>query len=366
MKKVLKIVGICLLIGAAFLSILFKEGLVSNPIGQFTGFQIHHQHTGWGTSRYYPSIDPTVSATHPVTVAVIDSGIAEEAMEEFYIASLQTFSNDPSPYDRLGHGTKIASMIAAKDNHVLTLGLAPTARLYSYKVVDENGVIKNDYLVEAFHQAIQDEVAIVNLSMVLTNPSSELLDVMATYIKQGGYVVVPAYDLKDVTVQNPAMTVEGVIGVGSFNEWFTMIQEQKEVAYYAPYSQEALSLGQQIVRSEGSSFSAAFVSGAIANWLSQGYTHEEVETSLERFFSAATIRSKQSFLVTVYEDHQEWFNQLYMILGIATLILFVAYVVLEYWRIRQVREQKKRYVIELLITILLFFLLAVLLLPTQM
>ncbi|HEM4321786.1 TPA: S8/S53 family peptidase [Streptococcus suis] len=365
-QKILRLFGLVSCLLALVCSVVFREGLVSNPLGQFSGFPLNHQHTGWGTSRYYPNIDPTAKPTQEVRVAIIDSGIREEAVDEFYVEDMQVFSTSTSVFDTIGHGTKIASIIGAKNNHVLTLGLSPEARLFSYKVTDDDGTIKNDYLVKAVQQAIEDHVDVVNLSMVVTNPSKELEDVVEAYLQQGGYMVVPAYDLKKVEALNPLLTIEGVVSVGTYNEFFTLLNPQEEIAYYAPYSQETLSMENRIVRSEGSSFSTAFVSGTIAHLLSVGQTDAEITKQLDDFFSARSVKSKQSPLLAGYETHQALVNNSYTVLSLSLIGLLVFQTILGILTARKESEVRGAYMRYIVVTDVLLVILALLILPTQM
>ncbi|EOT44545.1 hypothetical protein [Enterococcus columbae] len=80
MKKILFLLGNFLILTTFLFALVYREGLTSNPIGQFTGFQINHQQAGWGTSLYYPKINPQAQFTKDVKVAIIDSGISKEAV----------------------------------------------------------------------------------------------------------------------------------------------------------------------------------------------------------------------------------------------------------------------------------------------
>ncbi|MBY4973069.1 S8/S53 family peptidase [Streptococcus suis] len=366
MKKLIILLGNIALIFAFLFTIIFNKGLTSNPIGQFTGFQINHQQTGWGTYLYYLSINPLENKSSEVKIAVIDSGISNDSLDEFNLQSVQNFSSSSHPYDVFGHGTKISSIIGAKDNHVLTLGLSPDSAIFSYKVVDDDGIIKNDYIIRAFEQAIKDRIDIINLSMVLKNPSQELKNIISSFIDQGGYVVTPAYDLKNINALNPLVEIEGVISVGTFNDFFHIFNPQKNIDYYAPYSQETLSLNNEIVRSDGSSFSTAFVSGTIANLMSQGKTDSEITEQLQKYFGEESIYSKRNIFMRFYEEHLDLVNDSYMILSVGLILLFVLEVVLVIIVSIKVKNEGKWQIMETGLSFVVLLILAFLLLPMQM
>lgn len=366
MRKIAFIISNCLLLIVLLLSFVYKRGLVSNPIGQFTGFMLNHQHTGWGTSLYYPKIDPFIEGTNEVRVGIIDSGISELSLDEFNVKTTMNFSNSSSEFDLIGHGTKVSSIIGAKNNHVLTLGVYPKSSLYSYKVVDDNGHISNDYIIQAFKQAISDKIEILNLSMVLKNVTPELKAVISEYINTGGYLVTVAYDLKDINFLNPISDMSGVISVGCFNDFFDVIKANHENIYYAPYTQDALSLKNQIVRSDGSSFSAAFVSGTIANLLSQGKDKQEVLSYLSNFFGETEIVKKRNIFFISYEKYQKIINNSYTLLGLGTVIAFVLYIALGIIICSKSKKDRDIFLKQLLWNAFILIILAYLVLPTQM
>ncbi|RCW16509.1 hypothetical protein CAC02_08190 [Streptococcus gallolyticus] len=366
MRKCAFIVGNGLLLLVLVLSVIYRRGLVSNPIGQFTGFILNHQHSGWGTSLYYPKIDPLTTVSRDVKVGMIDSGVAKESLDECNIAARFNFSNSNSDFDSIGHGTKIASIIGAKDNHILTIGLSPQSSLYSYKVVDDNGQITNAAIGQAVKQAIADEVDVLNVSMVLKTMTPELNAVISDYINTGGYLVSAAYELNNTDFINPISQISDVISVGSYNEFFNVLKANHENIYYAPYTQEALSLNQHIVRSNGASVSTAFVSGTIANLLSQGKSKQEIRTALSAFFGEQAITDKRDRLLVSYEHHQSSVDYLYTLLGIGTVVVFALYLIVGSVICSQSQQDKQIYLKQLVWNVLFVLVLAYLLLPTQM
>ncbi len=88
--------------------------------------------------------------------------------------------DDYSPRDREGHGTAIASVIAAnptKGSAVTISGMAPKAWLGNYKVFGSPNV--NDYppesvFIQAVNDAVKDGMDVVNLSSSITATSGAL------------------------------------------------------------------------------------------------------------------------------------------------------------------------------------------------
>ena len=76
-------------------------------------------------------------STVDADVAVLDTGIA--AHPDLNIAGGVRCIGNAGYNDRDGHGTHVAGTIAAKDNRRGVVGVAPGARLWAVKVLDDNG-----------------------------------------------------------------------------------------------------------------------------------------------------------------------------------------------------------------------------------
>jgi subtilisin len=76
-----------------------------------------------------------------VKVAIIDTGI-DYNNPEFagrYAGGYDFVNSDNDPMDDNGHGTHVAGIIAAADNDLGVVGVAPEAEIYALKVLDKNG-----------------------------------------------------------------------------------------------------------------------------------------------------------------------------------------------------------------------------------
>ena len=78
-----------------------------------------------------------------VTVAVIDTGIDynHPDLKNCYAGGYDFVNNDNDPYDDNGHGTHVCGIIAGNGSRSngTYRGIAPNARLYVYKALDEHG-----------------------------------------------------------------------------------------------------------------------------------------------------------------------------------------------------------------------------------
>ena len=84
-------------------------------------------------------------------IAILDTGVNRHPdLNVFQCASFVFFGSVPAPVcnDRMGHGSMVAGIAAAKDNNIGVVGTAPGARIWALKVFpdspncDESDVIE--------------------------------------------------------------------------------------------------------------------------------------------------------------------------------------------------------------------------------
>ncbi len=81
--------------------------------------------------------EPVIGSVN-VDVAVIDTGI-DPSHPDLNVVDGVNFAKGKSWSDGNGHGTHVAGTIAAKNNEIGVVGVAPDARLYAVKVLDKRG-----------------------------------------------------------------------------------------------------------------------------------------------------------------------------------------------------------------------------------
>ncbi|WP_210366129.1 cell wall-binding repeat-containing protein [Bacillus sp. REN3] len=99
-----------------------------------------------------------------IKIAIIDTGISphpdlEIAGGKSFVPYTSSFSDDN------GHGTHIAGIVAARNNDIGTVGVAPGALLYAVKVLDKNGDGYLTDIVKAIDWSITNNIDIINLSL---------------------------------------------------------------------------------------------------------------------------------------------------------------------------------------------------------
>jgi Subtilase family len=111
---------------------------------------------------------PTAPADlQPVRVAVVDSGIDGRHPDlAGRVVAAKSFVGGSPWYDRQGHGTFVAGVIAATaDNGEGIAGMAPNAQLVVAKVVNAEGLVPLQAEVAAIRWAADEGARVINLSL---------------------------------------------------------------------------------------------------------------------------------------------------------------------------------------------------------
>ena len=74
-----------------------------------------------------------------VDIAVIDTGIDAKHRDLNVVGGVNCVPGGLPPNDLHGHGTHVSGIVAAKDNRVGVVGVAPGARLWAVRVLDSQG-----------------------------------------------------------------------------------------------------------------------------------------------------------------------------------------------------------------------------------
>jgi subtilisin family serine protease len=209
-----------------------------------------------------------------VRVGVIDTGI------DFYHPDLRAnikgginvLSPNALPLDDNGHGSHIAGVIGALNNHFGVVGIAPKVSLYAIKVLNAVGKGNFSDLVKGIEWAIDNRMHILNISISggQTIPTA-LLQAIQAAVSRGIIIVAAAGNTgnakgKGDTVSVPAR-ISHVMSVAALNR-----ANQREY-YSATGKVDIAAPGSQILSTyssrryailSGTSMAAAHVSGALA------------------------------------------------------------------------------------------------------
>lgn len=241
-----------------------------------------------------------------IKVAVIDSGINVEHEDLDGVVTKRYNAIDPNQKitDDFGHGTAIAGIIAAQDNNIGIVGIAPEVEIYDIKVLDENGVGEVDDLIEALDYSMKNNVDIVNISFGFQLNDKKLKEKVKE-VSQNNIIIIAAsgnsYGLKG---DYPANYTE-VFSKGSINK------DLKRSKFSSKGNIDFVQPGEDILSTNntgdyshfsGTSFAAAHTTGVISLLLSENTTlslTEEFIISFENWKNASygkgllTLRKKE-------------------------------------------------------------------------
>lgn len=271
------------------------RGLQNNPnvlvVEQDQEVKINNQTQDWGITRVEaPKAWESGLTGKGVKIAVVDTGVANH--EDLIIAGGASFTSYTTSFsDDNGHGTHVAGIIGARNNHFGTVGIAHESSIYAVKVLDQNGSGSLSDVIAGIDWSITNKMDIINLSLGTTVHSSTLKQVVDKADNQGILVVAAAgnngaSDGSGDTVNYPAR-YESVIAVSATDSRdrrasFSATGSSIEVA--AP-GVNVLStvLGNKYSHMSGTSMAAPYVAGNLALFKGAypNLTHAELRMKLQ-------------------------------------------------------------------------------------
>jgi|GEM_PF-2971306 len=189
----------------------------------------------------------------PVTVAVLDSGLAYMEAEDNgavhvpaesfanveILNGWDAVNNDDQPLDDNGHGTMVASIMSAGVNDGTGIcGIAPRARLLPVKVLDAEAKGNESTLIAGIIYAVTQNADVILMSLAFppdATPSPVLAGVISWARSQGVVLVAAAGNHGGDVVSFPA-AFPGVVAVGASEATQWTDAEAPVSLGMAPYS----------------------------------------------------------------------------------------------------------------------------------
>ncbi|MGH3352536.1 MAG: S8 family serine peptidase [Nocardioides sp.] len=179
--------------------------------------RITDQSTPTGIARSFASTNPKLEVGDGVDtrvdadIAVLDTGISATHPDLDVVARTdclnKTTCTDNTGEDGHGHGSHVAGTIAALDNGSGVVGVAPGARLWSVRVLDDSGSGQTDGIAAGIDwvAAHADEIEGANMSLGC-ECRSPAMDAAITRAVDAGvvFVVAAGNDHKDAGAFSPA------------------------------------------------------------------------------------------------------------------------------------------------------------------
>ena len=199
------------------------------------------------------------------TVAVLDTGIDRDHEElDGQVAAETNFSKSFAPDDIHGHGTHVAGIIAAKDNGLGIVGVAPGCLLLNVKVADDTGICLALALAKGIIWAVDNGANVINISIELREPSPKLENAINYAWSQGSLIIAAAGNHGSEAPTYPAFYENclAVAASGSDNNLAPLSNHGDWVDVAAPGLDIYSTLpGNDYGYKSGTSFACAYVSG---------------------------------------------------------------------------------------------------------
>jgi subtilisin len=230
----------------------------------------------WGVNRIDADLN-TGTGGAGVAVAVIDTGvdIDHPDLGNAYIGGVNFVKAGTVPEDDNGHGTHVAGIIAARDNSIGYIGVAPNASIVAVKVLNRNGtgtlsaVIAGIDWVKA--NASMYGIKVANMSLSAKGDSQAMYDAIAGATANGVTFVVAASNETTNANQYVPAKFDNVICVSALTSTNTL-------ASYSNYGDvvDMIAPGSSIPSLwksggyntiSGTSMASPHVAGAAALWL---------------------------------------------------------------------------------------------------
>lgn len=293
MKTIKKLMST--LVCAAFIMSFTSTGLVSAASNNN-----YPNDPNLGTSWQYAKVgvDDTwnaVKTDNEIVVAVLDTGLDVNLsdLQGRITNGYDYIGNTSAMTDTIGHGTKVSSCIAATANNGIGIaGSAGTAnvKIAPYRIGDKT--LDNDAIYAALMDASnREDVRIINLSFGSNEYNEKQAEAIAYAVSKGKIIIACSgnhgAETEGVDPYYYPASYPGVISVGTLGlngEIAAFSQTNDAVDLYAPgESLMVLLPDNRIGWENGTSFSAAVVSGICASLLAQdpSLTSAEVEALLK-------------------------------------------------------------------------------------
>ena len=154
-------------------------------------------------------IDGTDDERVDVDVAVIDTGIDLDHPDLNVVGSVNCAGGGPFSSscgsggdDGNGHGTHVAGTVAAIDNGIGVVGVAPGARLWAVRVLDNNGSGYTSWIVAGMDWVTARASTIEVANMSLGGGASQALDDAANRMADAGVALAVAAGNSDANAAN--------------------------------------------------------------------------------------------------------------------------------------------------------------------
>lgn len=135
------------------------------PIRKYPWPPILRQPTPWNISMVNaPTAWARGTDGRGVNVAILDTGIASHP--DLVLSGGVSFVPGTTSFDdHFGHGTHCAGIVAARNNIIGVVGVAPAANLYAVKVLNDNGSGNSSWIIAGLEWCVSNGIKVASMSL---------------------------------------------------------------------------------------------------------------------------------------------------------------------------------------------------------
>lgn len=195
------------------------------PTGTCQEIQILKQTIPWGINRIGSRLVNAVGNTGKgIKIGILDTGIDynHEDLKNNYRGGYNFVENNNDPIDQNGHGSHVAGIVAAEDNDIGVVGVAPQAYLYSVKVLAFDSTGSTSDIVSGLEWSVENGMQIINMSLGSEDDSISVSRAINNTYNAGILIVAAAGNSGNATgsgdnIDYPASYSGEVISVGAID-----------------------------------------------------------------------------------------------------------------------------------------------------
>lgn len=253
-----------------------KEGMIVEPV-------VRYKITGWVDEN--PAADATWAANamkvpeaHKLSnskgsgkkVCIVDTGIdRNHTLLKSKVISATSTVPGVDEYDRQGHGTHVASLVAGSTDIGAS---AISASVIAVKSLNDDGMGDSDWIAQGIETCVKKGAHVINMSLGSDTPS-EVMRRAVRDARSAGVIVVAASGNEGGAISYPA-AYPGVVSVGattSSKQIASFSNRGTGLGYVAPgQGIQGARAGGGTITMSGTSMASPFVAGMIAMRLAKG------------------------------------------------------------------------------------------------
>jgi subtilisin family serine protease len=259
----------------------------------------------WNITMVQAPTTWTSSTADTIKVAVIDTGIylthpdlAANIKGQYNAINPRKTANDDN-----GHGTHVAGIIAALNNTLGVVGVAPDADLYAIKVLDARGSGTLANLIKGIQYAITLDVDVINLSLGFGSATElqllPLHDVIIQAVESNITVVAAAGNDPTIPTSLPARYPE-VLSVAAIaqNSTLATFNSVGKIDFTAPGVSIYSTYKKAYATLSGTSMASPHVAGAVALILARSSSDLDADGTITPLEVEAVLKQISVDLVT--------------------------------------------------------------------